>query len=72
MFSGIILGIRRFRMSRHDIAIAPFCSPLGSSADALSRHSTDATNLEQVTVMKLLKNEAGVARAGGRAECQQH
>jgi hypothetical protein len=56
----------------HDIAIAPVCSPLGSSADALSRHSTDATNLEQVTIMKLLKNEAGVAHAGGRAECQQH
>jgi hypothetical protein len=55
-----------------DIAIAPFCSALGSSADALPWHTTDAAKLEQETVMKLLKNEAGVARAGGRAECEQH
>jgi hypothetical protein len=54
------------------IAIAPFCSAIGSSADALPWQPTDAANLEQETVMKLLKNEAGVARAGGRAECQQH
>jgi hypothetical protein len=41
--------------SRHaslprDIAVSPFCSALGSSADALSWHTTDAANLEQETV----------------------